>query len=275
MKPWLLADDNNDSPIDRLRAALFLYLLWKSVALSHRRVTNSSIGFHRGPRLRFGPLCHAERNRLVHLHTHSSSWLIGVLFAAPLTYNACKYSSSTILLQIFQSFFGNRQSVDFKDHPFKAGNIPHVFLGELEEIRVAKETSYDWKHVCMWGFICGLGDAGAAIFQQMGLVNVSADKTSFIIGMYVVLVPVVTWLVPALGEGEGEGAVSFWSWISIGFSMVGLYLLSGCAEEQVCVGGAMGQGELLVFISMLFWVVSMCVVLFPFPVQPSNLILHP
>jgi len=41
-------------------------------------------------------------------------------------------------------------------------------------------------------------------------------------------------------------------------SILGLYLLSGYANELVCVGGAVGQGEFFVFISiMLFWVVSM------------------
>ena len=84
----------------------------------------------------------------------------------------------------------------------------------------------------------------------------SADKTSFIIGMYVVLVPIVTWAVPGFGEG---GQASVWSWLSVLLSMAGLYLLSGCAEEQVCVGGALGQGEFFVFVSMLFWVVAMSV----------------
>jgi drug/metabolite transporter (DMT)-like permease len=136
------------------------------------------------------------------------------------------------------------------------------FIGENESEKIGVEFP-DFKHlsrreIYIWGIICGLGDSGASIFQQVGLVTVSADKASFIIGMYVVFVPLVTWLCPWCGD-TGGGAVSIWSWISVSFSIVGLYLLSGCAEGLVCVGGAVGQGEFFVFVSMLFWVGSMYV----------------
>eukprot|EP00597_Dinobryon_sp_UTEXLB2267_P007623 CAMPEP_0170097290 /NCGR_PEP_ID=MMETSP0019_2-20121128/29139_1 /TAXON_ID=98059 /ORGANISM="Dinobryon sp., Strain UTEXLB2267" /LENGTH=361 /DNA_ID=CAMNT_0010319535 /DNA_START=198 /DNA_END=1284 /DNA_ORIENTATION=+ len=109
------------------------------------------------------------------------------------------------------------------------------------------------KDIYYWGFLCGLGDSGAAIFQQIGLVTVSADKTSFIIGMYVVIVPIITWAIPGCGEAT---TINLQSWISVALSMLGLYLLSGCGEEQVCLGGDVGRGEFFVFISMIFWVIS-------------------
>ena len=137
------------------------------------------------------------------------------------------------------------------------------YVDEIENERLEGDFPDFIKHssnreIYIWGIICGLGDSGASIFQQVGLVTVSADKASFIIGMYVVFVPLVTWLFPWCGD-TGGGAVSVWSWISVSLSILGLYLLSGCAEGLVCVGGAVEQGEFFVFISMLFWVASMYV----------------
>jgi uncharacterized membrane protein len=39
-------------------------------------------------------------------------------------------------------------------------------------------------------------------------------------------------------------------------SVFGLYLMSGCAEVSVCIGGAFGNGEMYIFVSMWFWVIS-------------------
>jgi hypothetical protein len=42
-------------------------------------------------------------------------------------------------------------------------------------------------------------------------------------------------------------------------NLIGLFLLSGCAESDVCISGSLGKGEQFVLISVIFWVVSIMV----------------
>jgi len=69
---------------------------------------------------------------------------------------------------------------------------------------------------------------GGATLQQMGLVTVSAGKTAFITGMFVVFVPIFEYFIPGFGHQLTPS-----SWAMALVSMVGLYLLTGCAEEEV------------------------------------------
>ena len=64
--------------------------------------------------------------------------------------------------------------------------------------------------------------------QQVGLESVSAGKTSFITGMFVVFVPILEYFTPGFGI-----QLNLQRWIAALVSLAGLYLLSGCAEEHV------------------------------------------
>jgi drug/metabolite transporter (DMT)-like permease len=104
----------------------------------------------------------------------------------------------------------------------------------------------------LWGTICGLLNFIASALLQFGLQTVNANRAGFILGMYVVFVPLLEWTIPTLRRQITPRA-----WVAVLSSVVGLYLLSGCAEAAVCFGGAFGRGELLCFVSMLFWVLSL------------------
>ncbi len=101
------------------------------------------------------------------------------------------------------------------------------------------------------GIVCGLANIGGSVCQQIGLVTVSAGKTAFITGMFVIFVPITEWILPCM-----HGTITLRSWLAAAVSVAGLYLLSGCAEAEICFGDAIGRGEIIVFVSMLFWVVS-------------------
>jgi drug/metabolite transporter (DMT)-like permease len=92
---------------------------------------------------------------------------------------------------------------------------------------------------------------GGSMMQQIGLVTVTAGKTGFITGMYVIFVPIVEYLFPCF-----HTTLSFTSVVATFVSLAGVYLLSGCAEQETCFGGAIKEGEVIVFISMFFWVGS-------------------
>eukprot|EP01034_Spumella_vulgaris_P028608 gene28608-35494_t len=87
--------------------------------------------------------------------------------------------------------------------------------------------------------------------MQIGLVTVSAGKAGFITGMYVVFVPIVEYLVPGFGTH-----LSWKSWVAALLCLLGMYLISGCAEQAVCLGGAFKGGEALLVGCMFCWVVA-------------------
>lgn len=93
----------------------------------------------------------------------------------------------------------------------------------------------------LWVAVLGGGSffAGAA-FQQFGLVTATVTNSSFLTALYVVLTPLVAWLL----MGRRPSAVVA---AAVGLSGAGTWLLGGGAL------GMMAKGDWLVAISALFW----------------------
>jgi drug/metabolite transporter (DMT)-like permease len=77
------------------------------------------------------------------------------------------------------------------------------------------------------------------IFQTLGLARTGAAITGFITGLYVVLTPLLAWLIL-------RAKISRFTWLCIAVATIGLGLLS-------VRGFSIGVGEFLVFISAIFW----------------------
>jgi drug/metabolite transporter (DMT)-like permease len=77
------------------------------------------------------------------------------------------------------------------------------------------------------------------IFQTLGLAKTGAAITGFITGLYVVLTPLLAWLIL-------KAKISRFTWLCIAVATIGLGLLS-------VRGFSIGAGEFLVFISAIFW----------------------
>ena len=77
------------------------------------------------------------------------------------------------------------------------------------------------------------------IFQTLGLARTGAAITGFVTGLYVVLTPLLAWLIL-------KTKISRFTWLCIAVATIGLGLLS-------VRGFSIGAGELLVFISAIFW----------------------
>jgi hypothetical protein len=105
----------------------------------------------------------------------------------------------------------------------------------------------------LWGGLCGLSSTLGSNLQQIGLVTVTAGKAAFYTALYVIVVPIVEWCLP------GFGAKLNWRvWTSAVVSVVGTYLLSGCATDA-CFrtgGSASHWGDMVVIVSMFCWVFS-------------------
>ncbi|KAJ1428591.1 hypothetical protein B484DRAFT_65921 [Ochromonadaceae sp. CCMP2298] len=144
----------------------------------------------------------------------------------PLSFNAGRFFISAVVLVCVNYIWANAQA--------------------LSGATTAEEGAL-W----MWGTACGLLNFVASALLQIGLQTVNANKAGFILGMYVIFVPA---LERALGL---RAQISSRAWMAVVLSVCGLYLLSGCAEAHICLGGGFGGGEAYCFVSMLFWVVSL------------------
>ncbi len=94
--------------------------------------------------------------------------------------------------------------------------------------------------LALWGgLLAGLLLFTGASLQQVGIVYTTAGKTGFITGLYVVIVPLIGWLLGyRIAWGTGIGAV---------LAIAGLYLLT-LADSLTLV-----YGDGLVLISAFFW----------------------
>jgi drug/metabolite transporter (DMT)-like permease len=143
-------------------------------------------------------------------------------------------------------------------HPHKAtGSVssPNSPIPTPFMVREDAETFFERYQLILCGLLMGFFNIGGSMLQQIGLVSVTAGKTGFITGMYVVFVPVIEYiLIPKYRVHMTWTVIS-----SVALSFVGLYVLSGCMEQEVCFGGAIQKGEIIVFISMLFWTANIIV----------------
>lgn len=97
------------------------------------------------------------------------------------------------------------------------------------------------KHTLLPGFLVGLVLFIAATLQQYGItLTKSAGKTSFITGLYIVLVPVLAWII-----FRKKTTVN--TWLGVLLAVAGLYFLSIQPGERIALG------DVLSFIGAFFW----------------------
>jgi drug/metabolite transporter (DMT)-like permease len=110
--------------------------------------------------------------------------------------------------------------------------IPAAMISRKKEDR-AQDTPERRKLQRKGGLLCGLFLFAATSLQQIGLVSTSAGKAGFLTALYVVLVPVVGWLL-------FRKRTSRMIWLGVGLAVVALYLL--CVPSS---GFQVEQGDLL------------------------------
>ncbi len=95
------------------------------------------------------------------------------------------------------------------------------------------------KKALMAGILPGMALYLAASFQQIGLVSTTAAKTSFITGLYIVLVPFLgTFFKQRIGLS---------TWFGGGLAVIGLYFLTDVANFSI------SKGDFLILIGSFFW----------------------
>ncbi len=90
------------------------------------------------------------------------------------------------------------------------------------------------------GLLCGVFLSIASIFQQMGIVYTPAGKAGFITAMYILLVPVIRFLV-------FRKKTSWHVWLAVGIGVVGMYFL--CMTQSL----RLTRGDMLICICALLF----------------------
>ncbi len=101
--------------------------------------------------------------------------------------------------------------------------------------RTAEETVRRKHETLIGGLCCGVFLGTASVFQQMGLVYTTAGKAGFITAMYILIVPIVNFV---LFRRRNSWLV----WLAVAIGVVGMYLL--CVTE----GLSLTHGDTLVVV---------------------------
>lgn len=135
----------------------------------------------------------------------------GMEFVQPFTFNAVRFALGSVSL------------------------LPFVFLNRHTPRAVNRRTLW------LASVACGTVLFIAGSLQQIGIVYTTAGKAGFITGLYVILVPILGFVLQ-----QRTGA---WTWLGALAGVVGLYLLSVTDTHTI------EYGDFLVLVGAFFWAI--------------------
>ena len=156
---------------------------------------------------------------------------VGMDYVGPFTFNAVRNFIGAFVLLLFIPLIDKANQKSAALPGTTESDIPS---GTSDISTSGNAASSDKKALIIGGILCGIFLAIASSFQQMGIAYTTVGKAGFITAMYIVIVPI-------LGLFVGK-KVRLIAWVSVGLSVVGLYLL--CMTESF----SLGKGDILVLI---------------------------
>ncbi len=148
----------------------------------------------------------------------------GMEYIEPLTFAAARLVLAALAVWLMAAVLGAREKKS-PDYVPKGG----------EEAREYK------KNTVLGGVLAGLCLVGAGAFQQMGVVYTTAGKAGFITALYMMLVPVINFLV-------FRKKSTLQVWIGVILGVAGLYLL--CMTDK---SFSLTKGDALVLTCSIFF----------------------
>lgn len=151
---------------------------------------------------------------------------VGMDSIEPITFNAARMALAAGMVSLVAWILGKKE----KNNP---------------PVRTEQEQKAYRKNTVLGGICCGAFLATASIFQQMGIVYTTAGKAGFITAMYMLLVPVIGFL---LLKKKNTWLV----WLAVCIGVVGMYFL--CMTESftltrgdtlVCICAVLFSGHIL------------------------------
>ena len=145
----------------------------------------------------------------------------GMEHMGPITFNACRMALAALTIGTVSFVLRKRDAQKRQD------------MSDQSRREYRKNT-------VIGGICCGFFLTIAALFQQMGMVYTTAGKGGFITAMYILLVPVINWI---LFKRKSRPLV----WIAVLMGIAGIYLL--CVTE----GLTLEKGDALVMVCPFFF----------------------
>ena len=145
----------------------------------------------------------------------------GMEHMGPITFNACRMALAALTIGTVSFVLRKRDAQKQQD------------MSDQSRRECRKNT-------VIGGICCGFFLTIAALFQQMGMVYTTAGKGGFITAMYILLVPVINWI---LFKRKSRPLV----WIAVLMGIAGIYLL--CVTE----GLTLEKGDALVMVCPFFF----------------------
>ena len=168
---------------------------------------------------------------------------VGMEKIEPLTFNAARMVLAAVVVGTLAFVLWRRECAT-TDTLHTTEGVESAAKDIFPESSAVKKKNIP-SHTLLGGICCGTFLALASIFQQMGLVYTSAGKAGFITAMYMLLVPILNFV---LFKKKNTWLV----WLAVGIGVVGMYLL--CMKEGlrlthgdtlVCVCAFLFSGHIL------------------------------
>ena len=177
---------------------------------------------------------------------------VGMDSIEPITFNAARMALAAVMVGMFA--FGLRQKNKTGVTRSAASNTSKnaasdtVFqeagegAAQRNNFKEGSESAaaIQWRNTLKGGICCGLFLTAGSVFQQMGVVYTTAGKAGFITAMYMLLVPILSFI---LFKKKNTWLV----WLAVFIGVGGMYLL--CVKEDL----SLTRGDILVCICALMF----------------------
>ena len=162
---------------------------------------------------------------------------VGMDSIEPITFNAARMALAAVMVGALAFGLRQRHSKGVPRQSDAGASAPGT---EVNVTRQAEESDLPWSHTWKGGICCGLFLTAGSVFQQMGVVYTTAGKAGFITAMYMLLVPILNFL---LFKKKNSWLV----WLAVFLGVGGMYLL--CVKEDF----SLTRGDILVCICALMF----------------------
>ena len=162
---------------------------------------------------------------------------VGMDSIEPITFNAARMALAAVMVGALAFGLRQRHSKGVPRQSDAGASAPGT---EVNVTRQAEESDLPWSHTWKGGICCGLFLPAGSVFQQMGVVYTTAGKAGFITAMYMLLVPILNFL---LFKKKNSWLV----WLAVFLGVGGMYLL--CVKEDF----TLTRGDILVCICALMF----------------------
>ena len=162
---------------------------------------------------------------------------VGMDSIEPITFNAARMALAAVMVGALAFGLRQRHSKGVPRQSDAGASAPGT---DVTVTRQAEESDLPWSHTWKGGICCGLFLTAGSVFQQMGVVYTTAGKAGFITAMYMLLVPILNFL---LFKKKNSWLV----WLAVFLGVGGMYLL--CVKEDF----TLTRGDILVCICALMF----------------------